>query len=675
MKVRFGAFIVKKMELSQTIIKTLSRIITCLILFGILSIPMKSAANENSRKYFINNQTSYSITNQTWATAPTGGDTIFILAERTRALRFEQMNGTKEAPIVVINSGGQVQINTEAWGAITFENCSFFKISGNGVKGIQYGFSLAAATSGLAFSELSSDCEAEFIKIDHDGFFGIFAKKDYDGNPPSPVPVFSNLSIHDCFIQNVTEGMYIGETKSPGMEFRHLKIYNNIVKNTGRESIQVANAVEDVEIYNNTLLNAGLDNISYQSNILQIGDNSVARVYNNILIGAPSYGIISNGMGNNIFTNNYIASCKGIFIDNRLFTVAGYPIQIENNYFRDITSTEAVKNMNEINFLEIRNNNWDGEIEFYKNSSGNSNNFILTNNQNVNVVEISFTNPEANDYSLAQGTPVEYVKMGAAMGGQETEQIHRVPEQIVLSSDMIVDEVTGGSYWSANYLTDEQNCTPENNLHPLSQSWKPYWNMDKGPYHIYIDLKTVHRLTNIALHDMHNTKNLVISIGEPGNWIPLFTDSCEKYKVWKQHTIDVSTRFIRISMFESIYAAVNEIVIYGYSESVEKSYSVNAELTTLSNVVRKEKNKINLSQNPINENINLIIPDELCQNFKIEIYDIKGDKLFSEFYDYAFQSQLVIDLTRRSLKGGIYLLKYSNKNGFYETLKFVRNGF
>ncbi len=663
------------MKLSPTIFKTLFRIKIGLLLICLLPVIAKSAGNENSRKYFIDNQTSYFITNQTWEIAPTGGDTIFILAERTRALRFEQMSGTEEAPIVVINSGGQVQINTEAWGAITFENCSFFKISGNGIKGIQYGFSLAAATCGLAFSELSSDCEAEFINIDHDGFFGIFAKKDYDGNPPSPAPVFSNLSIHDCFIQNVTEGMYIGETKSPGMEFRHVRIYNNVVKNTGRESIQIANAVEDVEIYNNTLINAGQDNINWQSNILQLGDNTVANVYNNILVGAPSFGIISMGMGNNIFTNNYIASCKGIFTDNRLFTVAGYPIQIENNYFRDITSTEAVKNMNEINFLEIRNNNWDGEIEFYKNNSGNSNNFILTNNQNVNVVEISFTNPDENDYSLAPGTPTEYLSMGAGRIGHEVEEIHRVPEQIVLSSDMIVDEVTGGSYWSANYLTDEQNCTPENNLHPVSQSWKPYWNMDKGPYHIYIDLKTVHQLTSIALHDMHNTKNLVISIGEPGNWTPLFTDPCEKYQVWKQHDTDVSTRYIRISMLESVYAAVNEIVVYGFSENVKKSNTIKSGLTTSVNFVEKDVNQIKICQNLVCEKLQLTIPEELSIDFQIEIFDLKGNKIYSESYKNHTQRLLQINLSQLTNRGGMYLLQYSNQKGIHETLKLIMSGF
>jgi hypothetical protein len=67
------------------------------------------------------------------------------------------------------------------------------------------------------------------------------------------------------------------------MEFKYVR-FNNIVRNTLRESIQIANMVEDVEIYNNTMLNAGLANITYQTSILQIGDNSVVNTYNNILM-------------------------------------------------------------------------------------------------------------------------------------------------------------------------------------------------------------------------------------------------------------------------------------------------------------------------------------------------------------------------------------------------------
>ena len=128
---------------------------------------------------------------------------------------------------------------------------------------------------------------------------------------------------------------------------------------------------------------------------------------------------------------------------------------------------------------------------------------------------------------------------------------------------MIVDEVVGGSVNSASYLVDEQSITPENGLHPKSQSWKPAWNMDNGPYHVYIDLKVMCSITNISLHDMNDIKNLEVSIGEPGNWQLLFTENCDEYQQWKQHVVDDTTRYIRLSMTESVYAAVNELVVYG----------------------------------------------------------------------------------------------------------------
>ena len=221
--------------------------IICLLIstlcFGLLSY----SQNQN---FTIDNSFPYNVNEQTLGSATIGGDTIFISSSRTNPLRFEFTNGDINNPLVIINKGGQVKIespNSYSWGAITFENCRYIKISGAGHPNYKYGFELSADQCGLAFSVLSSDCEAEFIKIDHDGFFGILAKKNYEGNPPSPIPVFENLSIHDCFIENVSEGMYIGETKSPGMEFKGVKIYNNIVRNTLRESIQIANAVEDVK--------------------------------------------------------------------------------------------------------------------------------------------------------------------------------------------------------------------------------------------------------------------------------------------------------------------------------------------------------------------------------------------------------------------------------------------
>lgn len=643
----------------------------------------------SNAKFVINEGSPYYIRANEWSEAPKGGDTIFIRSGRTKAIKFVALEGDENNPITVINQGGQVQINdVDTWGALTFENCKYIKVTGTGSSAYKYGFLLTAKTCGLAFSGLSSNCEAEFVKISHDGFFGILAKKDYYGNPPSPIPVFSDLHIHDCFIENVTEGMYLGETKSPGMEFKHVRIYNNIVRNTGRESIQVANMVEDVEIYNNTLLNAGLDGDKYHENLLQIGDNTVAKVYNNILKSAPAYGIINMGSGNNYLENNYMASCKGIFIDDRKFTLQDSLITVIGNYFTNIVNpaNEIIRNMNGENYLVVKNNKYDNEdYLFYRNYFDYYDNFTLENNQLVSIYPIQFKDEEFNNYALSENNPLVYAGLGAPGGpeyfGEDSEE-EPVSEQIVLTSEMIVDEVAGGSYWTAGYLVDEQALNPENGLHPTSQSWKPFYNMSKGPYHIYIDLGQEYNLTNIALHDMHNVKNLDVSIGEPGNWEYLFTEPCNKYKKWKQHAVDVETRYIRLSMNESVYAAINEIVLYGYAiEQTDLVFDKSAVIQD--NAVFAEKTNYDLwygadvfsCQNPVQNTLSLNIPEEMNNDFSIEIFSLNGMRLFTKKYLQNYSKKLVINVSECCAKDEMYIVRYKNNMGITKNLKFLKQSF
>ena len=535
--------------------------LTCLFISTLFIGLLSYSQNQN---FTIDNSFPYHVNEQTLGSATVGGDTIFISSSRTNPLRFQFTNGDINNPLVIINKGGQVKIespNSYSWGAITFENCRYIKISGAGHPNYKYGFELSADQCGLAFSELSSDCEAEFIKIDHDGFFGIMAKKNYEGNPPSPIPVFENLIIHDCFIENVSEGMYIGETKSPGMEFKGVKIYNNIVRNTLRESIQIANAVEDVEIYNNTLLNAGLENAIYHTNILQIGDNSVVNAYNNILIDAPATGIIVMGKGDCKFTNNYIASNLGIFADNRTISDSLAPLDIKQNYFREINGNQIIKNYNEINYVTAEDNYYDSDITFFLNQSGNSNNFTAVNNNLASIPEIEFTDPANNDYSLKSNNPIEYQNMGAPGG---PEYFDPVPEQIIISAEMITDLTPGGSVNDALFLFDEQSVNMNIGEHATSKSWKPDYAMNDDSYHVVIDLGQHYYISEINLHDMHNTYDFTVESGDESNWSTLFIDPCNTFKTWSINETDVTTRFLRISMYENVFASINEMIIYGY---------------------------------------------------------------------------------------------------------------
>ena len=363
-------------------------------------------------KYLITKDFSFKVTPNSWETVPGPGDTIYISSERVNELWFEDLSGDEINPITVINYGEQVNINSDAQYAMKFIDCKFIKVTGTGATNIFYGINLKAKNTGLQLTGLSSDIEVSHIRIDLEGFFGIYVKEDYQGNPPNPIPQFNNLRIHDCFITNVAEGMYLGETISPGMEFRHVEIYNNIVYHTGRESIQIANMIEDVKIYNNTLVEAGLDSDLYQENILQIGDNSAAEVFNNILIGANSFGIISFGNGDNNFHNNYISNCLGIFIDNRKFTDSTAVIEISNNYFRNTGGEAIIKNQNEINSIKIHDNSYDNNLPFFKNNAG-VNNSLVYNNEMSNIGEIVFKNKELEDFSLTNNTPTIFKRLGA----------------------------------------------------------------------------------------------------------------------------------------------------------------------------------------------------------------------------------------------------------------------
>ncbi|WP_147676596.1 T9SS type A sorting domain-containing protein [Algibacter pacificus] len=537
------------------------------LIFALLISCIAWSQNQN---VIIDDSFPYYVNNETLGRATIGGDTIFISSLRTKPLKFQFTNGDINNPLVIINKGGQVKIespNSYSWGAITFENCRYIKISGAGHPNYKYGFELSADQCGLAFSELSSDCEAEFVKISHDGFFGIMAKKNYEGNPPSPHPLFENLIIHDCFIENVSEGMYLGETKSPGMDFKHVKIYNNIVRNTLRESIQIANMIEDVEIYNNTLLNAGLENMIYQTSLLQIGDNSVANVYNNILIEAPTTGIAVYGKGPCIFTNNYLSSNMGMFVDNRIFTDSLTPINIEQNYFRAIKGNQIIKNYNEINYVTVQDNNYETDITFFLNQSGNSYNFTEQNNTLTNIPEIAFTDPSSNNYALKSTTPIEYQNMGAPSGPEyfdiEPEEEPMTLPQII-TPITITDLVEGGSINPPSLLFDEQNLDIQANEHATSNSWKPDYVMNETAYHVIVDLGNEYHISEINLHDMHDTYNFTVEYGSESNWSTLFTDPCDRFKTWSTHKTDISTRYLRFSLYQNVYAAVNEIIIYGY---------------------------------------------------------------------------------------------------------------
>lgn len=381
-----------------------------LIVFSILFL------QTNGKTHLITEEWSRMVYPSTFSTPVEPGDTIKIANTRTKGLKFFNLTGSSEAPIVITNHLGQVSIDdNELWGALTFVDCRYIKVSGRGVDSVRYGFRLKAQTAGVTFTEYSSDCELEFVEIHHSGFFGVYAKKDFGGQPPVPYPQFNNLIIHDNYIHHCTEGMYIGETKSPGMELRHVRIYNNVVTDCGREAIQLANCPEDVEVYNNFCMNTGLDSTQYQQGCFQIGDNTVGRYYNNIFGNCPENGILVMGSGDIEIYNNYVSNTSGSFIDNRLFSNKPASISIYNNYYREVHGNEVIWSMNEVNEIHLTNNKYNGVTTFAKNDATGVPVWEELGNEYVAIPALQAVVTDGVFTRLA-GNPAEYAQMGPVEG-------------------------------------------------------------------------------------------------------------------------------------------------------------------------------------------------------------------------------------------------------------------
>ncbi|WP_091149963.1 right-handed parallel beta-helix repeat-containing protein [Mucilaginibacter pineti] len=276
------------------------------------------------------------------------GSTIFIPAGKRGALLLKNFKGTVAAPIIIVNSGGKVTFSTAVTASYAFktQNCQYFKILGNGVPSIKYGFEVSGGNIGMTMDDLSSDFEISNVEVHNSGFAGIMAKTDPSCDVATWRGHFTmrNVVLHDNYVHKTGgEGFYVGNSfyadgvsLSCGKVLPHdvinVKIYRNLIDSTGSEGIQVGSAISGCLIFSNTVKNPGISPFSaYQDNGIQIGEGTGGRCYNNLIKNAPGNGIIVLGLGDNVVYNNYILNSKGygIFADSR-YTPGPY-FQFINN--------------------------------------------------------------------------------------------------------------------------------------------------------------------------------------------------------------------------------------------------------------------------------------------------------------------------------------------------------
>ncbi|HYG19178.1 MAG TPA: right-handed parallel beta-helix repeat-containing protein, partial [Ohtaekwangia sp.] len=142
-------------------------------------------------------------------------------------------------------------------------------------------------------------------------------------------------------------------------EIRGLRVFQNVVKNTAWDAIQIGCATDDIEVYNNTAENFGTENKTGQWSGIQVGEGSGGLYYNNLIKHGKGQGLNILGLGEATFYNNVIFDVErnGIFSDLRGTGPFGSGYKIINNtvvspgidgivvYAKDVTKNVVINNL------------------------------------------------------------------------------------------------------------------------------------------------------------------------------------------------------------------------------------------------------------------------------------------------------------------------------------------
>ena len=259
-------------------------------------------------------------------------------------LIFRNLVGTHDNPIIIRNFGGIVQIDgTGKNNAIKTENSQHFRITGGDVKN-SYGIVVTGATIGINLGHLSTNFEVDHVEIKNSGFAGLMAKTDpgcdeatWRGNFLMKGVSINNNYIHDTGGEGIYAGnsFFMGAKTACGErlphEIHYIRIFSNIIKNTGWEGIQLGCATKGASIHGNVVENYGLADVHVQNNGIQIGTGTGGVCYNNLIRRGAGNGMIVLGLGDNVIYNNIIdeAGNYGIFCDERYSPGPGF--QFINN--------------------------------------------------------------------------------------------------------------------------------------------------------------------------------------------------------------------------------------------------------------------------------------------------------------------------------------------------------
>lgn len=278
-----------------------------------------------------------------------------------KTIKLSYIKGTKLKPVIIRNCGGTAVISE----GLRVENSENFKLVGDGDPDKKYGLKIQTHKSFyLTFEMFSTDFEVSRVEIagynkngegEGSGFAGIGVKTspyqacDLFRDSTRQAWIMRNVEVHDNYVHDTGgEGMYIGhgfysgrkEQKCPFKTWSHsikgLKLHHNLVERTAWDGIQIKNADENTEVYNNIIRNYGMADHGAHNEGLMLCDGVTGKAYNNLIDTGTGHGIMFQGMGNNDVFNNIVLNAGE---DGFNGTASVMGLYLPDGYYRIFNNT------------------------------------------------------------------------------------------------------------------------------------------------------------------------------------------------------------------------------------------------------------------------------------------------------------------------------------------------
>ena len=384
------------------------------------------------------------------------GDTIFFNGGVRQNILIKNFQGKPGNPIVMINSGKDVIIDTNQSFGISIQNCRYFKFTGTGDPSQTYGFKIkrVANGSGMNIGNLSSDIEIDHVWVENCANAGIYASTDPDCSLTMIRGIFTqfNTVLHDNYIANVgNEGLKVGSSNYLGQKvncngtdvillpglLEGVKIYNNTIKYSGWEGISLSSASKNCQIFNNTIqFDSQKETESHMAGIL-ISSGTKCDCSNNFIRDGKGNGIESSGLGGYRIFNNIIINAglsfapldkkrmkHGIFV-NDLSCENDSAFYIQHNDIinpksdgirfssikskKNVISSNMIINPGNYDYYEKGNTKFKGDDSYIMIQNPESqvtqkNNYFARNALKAGILSQNIQS--ANDFKLVEGSPL-----------------------------------------------------------------------------------------------------------------------------------------------------------------------------------------------------------------------------------------------------------------------------